>query len=133
MGQNEARMSTPFLSLKFQHTEVSMPETQSHIVVNFTDPIGATYQVDAVVGESLMWSAKQVGIPGIDAECGGSAACGTCVVEIGALWREHLPPIGNDERDMLDFISSHDSGKRLSCQLKVHPGMAGMEVVVSQI
>jgi ferredoxin, 2Fe-2S len=110
-----------------------MPDAQSQVLINFTDATGATHQVDAIIGESLMWAAKQMGVPGIDAECCGSAACGTCVVDIGAPWQEQLPPIGNNERDMLDFISSDDSGKRLSCQLTVHPGMAGMEVVVPQI
>jgi ferredoxin, 2Fe-2S len=118
---------------KFQAVGTNMPDAQSQVLINFIDPTGATHQVNAVVGESLMWSAKQIGVPGIHAECGGSAACGTCVVEIGAPWREQLPPIENDERDMLDFISSDDSGQRLSCQMKVHPGMAGMEVVVPQI
>jgi ferredoxin, 2Fe-2S len=110
-----------------------MTNPQFEILINFTDPTGASHRVEAMVGESLMWAAKQIGVPGIHAECGGSGACGTCIVEIGTPWREQLPLMGNDERDMLDFVSSDNSGKRLSCQLTVHPGMAGMDVVVPQI
>ena len=39
---------------------------------------GASHTIEAVTGKSLMQNALDNGVPGIDADCGGACACGTC-------------------------------------------------------
>ena len=46
--------------------------------VLFLSHDGVEYPVDAHAGDSLMAAALDNAVPGIDAECGGGCACGTC-------------------------------------------------------
>ena len=39
---------------------------------------GQDHIIDAEIGKSLMQSALDNLVPGIDADCGGACACGTC-------------------------------------------------------
>ena len=68
------------------------------------------------------------GIPGIDADCGGECACGTCHVILEDQW---LAITGNakiDELQMLDMTPEKTSTSRLSCQIQVSDAMDGMMV-----
>ena len=47
-------------------------------VVTFIEHDGTQHQVDADEGMSVMEVAMKYDVPGIDADCGGSAVCGTC-------------------------------------------------------
>ena len=39
---------------------------------------GTNHTIEAEPGKTLMMNAVDNGIPGIDADCGGACACGTC-------------------------------------------------------
>jgi 2Fe-2S ferredoxin len=47
-------------------------------VITFIQHDGAERMVDGDVGLSLMEAALKHDVPGIDADCGGGAICGTC-------------------------------------------------------
>jgi 2Fe-2S ferredoxin len=47
-------------------------------VITFVQFDGSERMVDGDVGLSLMETALKHDIPGIDADCGGGAICGTC-------------------------------------------------------
>ena len=47
-------------------------------VITFIQHDGSERMVDADVGLSLMETALKHDVPGIDADCGGGAICGTC-------------------------------------------------------
>ena len=47
-------------------------------VITFIQHDGAESMVDGDVGLSLMETALKHNVPGIDADCGGGAICGTC-------------------------------------------------------
>ena len=47
-------------------------------VVTFIEHDGTQHHVDADEGMSVMEVAMKYDVPGIDADCGGSAVCGTC-------------------------------------------------------
>ena len=47
-------------------------------VITFIQHDGSERMVDGDVGLSLMESALKHDVPGIDADCGGGAICGTC-------------------------------------------------------
>jgi len=69
-------------------------------------------------GGSIMQLAVSNGIDGIVAECGGAATCGTCHVYVEEGF-DALPPINENEREMLDFVAAECTGQsRLSCQLQ---------------
>ena len=48
------------------------------VKVTFLSSDNEEYIVEVAQGSSLMEAARQNGIPGIEADCGGACACGTC-------------------------------------------------------
>ncbi|GLR68419.1 2Fe-2S ferredoxin [Acidocella aquatica] len=81
--------------------------------------------VDLPVGYTLMQGAVLNDIPGIAAECGGAAACGTCRVQLAPDWVTHVPAAEEIELSILDDA---DTSWRLSCQITVMAEMDGMVV-----
>lgn len=102
------------------------------IAIKFLDLTGALHDVSGQDGESLMEAAKRQGVPGIDADCGGAASCGTCQVIVGNDWRVRIPEMDDTERDMLEFASLGEEGCRLSCQIKLSDALNGLEVKVAE-
>ena len=54
--------------------------------ITFVEHDGKQHQVELEVGKSLMQIAMDNGVPGIDADCGGACACGTCHVIVDSQW-----------------------------------------------
>lgn len=96
--------------------------------VTYIEAGGAVHKVDVPNGLSVMDGAKRFTIPGIDGDCGGACACGTCHVYIEQGWFDRLPPMEELERDMLDFAFDVRENSRLSCQVKVGPELDGLVV-----
>lgn len=85
------------------------------------------YQVEAATGQTAMDAALDNMIPGIDGDCGGVAACGTCHVYADAQW---LAKIGTAnpgiEQDMLALTDNATANSRLACQITLgdeHDGL----------
>ena len=95
--------------------------------VTFVQSDGRQTTIEASEGMSVMQVAINNGIPGIVAECGGSAACATCKVEPDAAWAARLPPPDANERSLLDETFPNE---RLSCQIKVCAATDGLTVHV---
>ena len=55
-------------------------------VVTFMSYDGEQHEAPLEEGSSLMQVATNNAIPGIDADCGGEAACGTCHVVVDPSW-----------------------------------------------
>ena len=90
---------------------------------------GKEHVVDVPNGLTVMEGARDNGIPGIEADCGGACACSTCHVYIAPEWAGKLPPKEAMEEDMLDFAWKPDLARsRLTCQLKVTPALEGLVV-----
>ena len=96
--------------------------------VTFTDHDGNVRTVDADNGESVMQAARRNDVPGIDADCGGACACGTCHCYVESGWREVAGDADIMEESMLGMRPDRDDGSRLSCQIDVTPDMDGMVV-----
>ena len=93
--------------------------------VTFIQPDGMQTVFETDTGTSVMRTAVSHGVPGIVAECGGSAMCATCHVYVEERYLDGLPEISDVEDEMLDCISSERcSNSRLSCQLKVESDIA---------
>ena len=65
----------------------------------------------------------------IMATCGGMALCATCHVSVVKGF-ENLNAISDDEFAMLDTLPNITDTSRLSCQLKLNPGMEGIVVKI---
>jgi 2Fe-2S ferredoxin len=100
--------------------------------IAFTLPDGRRHEVEARLGISLMEVAKQHGIAGIVALCGGACACATCHVYVEGGWFERLEPAEDMEVGMLESAFEPRANSRLSCQIPVTPALDGLEVRVPQ-
>jgi 2Fe-2S ferredoxin len=88
---------------------------------------GTQRTLDAAEGYSVMQVAVNHGVPGIVAECGGSATCATCKVTVDPPWLARLPPPDENERSLLD---GEAPTVRLACQLKLTDALDGLIVHV---
>lgn len=79
---------------------------------------GVERVVEVPAGLSAMEGAVQNLVPGIDGDCGGVAACGTCHVQVDSAWIARTgaarPGI---EQDMLSLASGRTDRSRLACQI----------------
>ena len=99
--------------------------------VTFRQTDGAESVIEAAHGTSVMRVAVENGVDGIVGECGGSLMCATCHVYVSDPVAGDLPPMSDDEDGMLDFAEApRQKTSRLSCQLPVRDGAAGLVVVV---
>lgn len=94
--------------------------------VIFIDSTGTRHEHEGAVGVSVMQVATQNSIPGILAECGGAAACATCVVTPDEAWKDRIPTPGPVEASMLE----PGEALRLSCQIRLTPELDGLTVHV---
>jgi 2Fe-2S ferredoxin len=87
---------------------------------------GTPHEVEVANGISLMEGALQNGVPGIDGDCGGNAACATCHVYVDAAW---LPKTGSPnemEEAMLDLADGLQENSRLACQIHASNDLDGL-------
>jgi 2Fe-2S ferredoxin len=94
---------------------------------------GKEHTIEVATGLTVMEGARDNGIPGIEADCGGACACSTCHVYVDVAWVDRLPKKDAMEADMLDFAWSPDPVRsRLTCQLKVTDALDGLRVQMPQ-
>lgn len=98
--------------------------------VTYIENTGTEHVVEVPTGLSVMDGAKRWTIPGIDGDCGGACACGTCHVYLENGWFEKVPPMEELEHEMLDFAFDVQANSRLSCQIKVDPSLEGLIVKI---
>ena len=99
--------------------------------VIYVSPAGDERKVHATVGESLMTTATQAGVPGIIGECGGNASCGTCHVWVREDFWAVVGPTNDTEEDLLDLgATDRRETSRLSCQVRVTEELDGLVVDV---
>ena len=96
--------------------------------ITFIAHDGAQTAVDIETGKSLMQLAIDHGVSGIDADCGGACACGTCHVLLDATWLTAAGHPTDEESHMLGMLSEGAANSRLSCQIQVTEAMDGMQV-----
>jgi 2Fe-2S ferredoxin len=97
--------------------------------ITYIEHDGTEHVVDVPNGLTVMEGARDNGIPGIEADCGGACACSTCHVYVSEAWVAKLPGKEPMEEDMLDFAYEPDPERsRLTCQLKVTDELDGLVV-----
>jgi ferredoxin, 2Fe-2S len=97
--------------------------------ITYVEHGGKEHVVEVANGLTVMEGARDNGIPGIEADCGGACACSTCHVYVDPAWVDKLPKKDSMEEDMLDFAWKPDPVRsRLTCQLKVSDALDGLRV-----
>jgi 2Fe-2S ferredoxin len=96
------------------------------VQVTFIEADGTRREISAREGEPLMIAARNIGVRGIVAECGGSAMCATCHCYVISAPEGALPPMRADEADTIEF-NGHDpkDNSRLTCQITVTAALEG--------
>ncbi|MDX2358662.1 2Fe-2S iron-sulfur cluster-binding protein [Dietzia sp. PP-33] len=97
-------------------------------VVTFVSYDGKKHEAPIEEGCSLMQVATNNAIPGIDGDCGGEAACGTCHVIVDSAWVAKVGPSGPEEEEMLSMNPERQATSRLSCQVQVSHSWDGLTV-----
>jgi 2Fe-2S ferredoxin len=95
---------------------------------------GSADEVEVVPGTSVMRGAVLNGIEGIVGECGGQLICATCHVYVREEFLDELPPISDDEEEMLEETAAprDEERSRLGCQLKMGPRLERIVVDVPE-
>jgi 2Fe-2S ferredoxin len=96
----------------------------------FVDADGRRQPIEAPLGITLMEVARQHGVAGVVAQCGGACACATCHVYVEPAWLGKLEPREEMEEAMLEIAWEPRDNSRLSCQIHVTANLDGLEVTV---
>ena len=94
--------------------------------VTYIEHSGTRHTVDVPSGTSAMCGAVDNGIPGIDGDCGGQCACGTCHVYVSQEWASKTGTQTAAELEMLDFAASTQPTSRLACQIEITDALDGL-------
>ncbi len=100
--------------------------------INFATHDGTLHEADIVDGKSLMQLATDNAVPGIDGDCGGVCACGTCHVILDSRWQDKLGSRSAEEDQMLSMTPERQATSRLACQIKVSAALDGMTVQIPE-
>ncbi|MEQ8193146.1 MAG: ferredoxin family 2Fe-2S iron-sulfur cluster binding protein [Rhodospirillales bacterium] len=100
-----------------------------HPKMIFIEPDGRHREVDAPLGHSVLEIAHDNDID-IEGACEGSMACSTCHVIVESVWFDKLPPIGEEEADMLDLAVGLMPTSRLGCQIVMTEELNGLTVTL---
>ncbi|MDT0617446.1 2Fe-2S iron-sulfur cluster-binding protein [Salinisphaera sp. P385] len=100
--------------------------------ITFIDFSGASHDVEAKTGGTLMEAAIEAMVPGIEGDCGGNCICATCHVYVDPAWLARLPAPEGDEEAMIEYTSEPEDNSRLTCQLTVTDELDGMVVRIPE-
>lgn len=106
--------------------------TSAMCVIGFRTADGGVTTGQANSG-SLMELALALGVRGIEGQCGGYVACGTCHIHIPDEWIDRIGRATPDEVTMLEYEPSYTPHSRLSCQIAVRPELDGLVVDVQGV
>ena len=93
--------------------------------ITFVEHDGTKHDVAFNAGDNLMQIAMDNGVPGIDADCGGECACGTCHVILQGNTSD-AGSANDEELQMLDLTPEREDSSRLACQITLADSMDGM-------
>lgn len=92
---------------------------------------GETHVVEAALGVSIMEAIRDGGVDELLALCGGGCACATCHVYVDDSFAAKLPPLTEDEDELLEGSGHRSERSRLSCQIRMDDSLSGLRVTVA--
>ena len=100
--------------------------------ITFIEHDGSEHKVDIEEGRSLMQMALDNSVPGVDADCGGECACGTCHVIVDKDWIATVGNASDVEIQMLDMAPDKAGTSRLACQIPMTEELDGLIVRIPE-
>lgn len=100
------------------------------ITLTVIDREGVENQLTATPGATLMEVLRDQDM-GVAALCGGMCSCATCHVYVDEAWLGKLPAVQSDEAEVLSDLADRMPNSRLSCQINLVAGYAGLKVTVA--
>ena len=100
-------------------------------VLLVTSREGETSEIEAESGKSLMQLLRDSGFDEIQAVCGGCCSCATCHVYVSGPAAGTLPPMSEEEDELLSSSSHRTDESRLSCQITVTEALSGLQIQIA--
>ena len=92
---------------------------------------GTEHEIEGDTSLTVMENIRDAGFDELLALCGGCCSCATCHVHVDPGQVALLPPMGEDENDLLDSTTDRDATSRLSCQLPFSEALDGLKVRIA--
>jgi 2Fe-2S ferredoxin len=92
---------------------------------------GSEHSVQGAAGRPVMEILRDNGFHELLALCGGSCSCATCHIFVDPKKLVLLPPISEDENDLLGSSSHRKANSRLSCQIPFSDALDGLRVAIA--
>ena len=100
--------------------------------VIFIQPSGQRQSCTAKPDDTVLDVALDNGIAGILGQCGGGCTCCTCHCWVSRPWLNLVNEPHRDELDMLEYAWGKNAQSRLACQIALHDGLDGIEVLIPE-
>jgi 2Fe-2S ferredoxin len=95
--------------------------------IRYIEINGTEHSVTVESGITAMEAAVKNGVPQIDGDCGGAAACATCHVYLDPVWVERAGLAREGmEKSMLEFAEDVRETSRLACQISITDELDGL-------
>ena len=92
---------------------------------------GEEREIEGETGLSVMEVIRDAGIDELLALCGGCCSCATCHVHVDTDFLDRMPPMSEDENDLLDSSDDRNETSRLSCQVPFVEALDGLRVTIA--
>lgn len=92
---------------------------------------GETSEVEVGEGLTVMETIRDNGFDELLALCGGCCSCATCHVLVDPAFADRLPPMSEDEDDLLESSDHRAANSRLSCQIPFTADLDGLKVTIA--
>ncbi|MFC3444291.1 2Fe-2S iron-sulfur cluster-binding protein [Sphingobium rhizovicinum] len=92
---------------------------------------GAQQTINASADTSVMEAIRDSGFDELLALCGGCCSCATCHVYVDPAFAGSLPPVSDDESDLLDGSPHRNDHSRLSCQVMMTDALSGLTITIA--
>ena len=92
---------------------------------------GAQQTINASANSSVMEAIRDSGFDELLALGGGCCSCATCHVYVDPAFAQSLPPVTDDESDLLDGSPHRNDYSRLSCQVMMTEALSGLTVTIA--
>jgi len=103
------------------------------LLIHVTTAQGATHEVTAKEGQTLLDAVLTSGVDGLLGECGGCCSCATCHCMIDEAQLSLLTAPDSSETQMLDFVATERlTGSRLACQIKLQAQHQGLRLTLPE-
>ena len=88
--------------------------------------------IDVADGLTVMEAIRDNGFDELLALCGGCCSCATCHVHVDPAFKDRLPPMSEDEDDLLESSDHRNENSRLGCQVPFTADLDGLKVTIAQ-